>query len=80
MKTDFNSNYRIQGIEVLLEKDRILTGYHTLIPCQHQLVQNLLAPGCRTHDDCLCVSDELLYEAGLPHGPGRTVSSFPQDV
>lgn len=61
-----NSNYLIQGIEVLLVEDRILKGYVPLIPFSGQLVQGLLALGCKTRDDCLALSDDELASAGLP--------------
>lgn len=61
-----NSNYLIQGIEVLLQEDRILKCYIPLIPFKHQLVQGLLNRGSLTKDDCLALSDEALFEAGLP--------------
>lgn len=68
MMTQFQSNYMIQGIEVLLREDRILNRYHPLIACRHQLVEHLLMMGCKTRDDCLSLPDEALYEAGLPLG------------
>lgn len=68
MRASFNSNYLIQGIEVLLQEDRILKCYVPLIPFAHQLVQALLKRGCMTKDDCLSLSDESLYDAGLPAG------------
>lgn len=61
-------NYRIEGMELLLEEDRILKCYIPLIPCKHQLIQGLHAIGCLTRDDCLSLHDEALYAAGLPVG------------
>lgn len=66
MKADVNSNYLIQGIEVLLHEDRILKCYVPLIPLKHQLVQGLLSLGYKTRDDCLDLSDEALTAVGLP--------------
>ncbi len=68
MMVVFNSNYLIEGIEVLLEEDRILNCYHPLVPCKHHLVQQLQSLGCKTRDDCLILSDAALYDAGLPAG------------
>lgn len=68
MKTQFQSNYMIQGIEVLLQEDRILNSYRPLIAYRHQLVERLLLMGCQTRNDCLALPDEALYNAGLPQG------------
>lgn len=61
-------NYRIEAIALLLAEDRILKGYIPLISCKHQLIQGLHDLGCRTRDDCLALTDEALYAAGLPSG------------
>lgn len=61
-------NYRIEGILLLLEEDRVLKCYAPLIACKHQLVLGLLALSCTTRDDCLSLTDEALYAAGLPEG------------
>lgn len=66
MKSTFNSNYLIQGIEVLLHEDRILKCYVPLIPYAQQLVQGLLSIGCKTRDDCLVRSDDAFVSSGLP--------------
>lgn len=68
MKVVFDSNYLIEGIEILLEEDRILNCYHPLVPYKHHLVQELQSLGCKTRDDCLALSDDALYSAGLPAG------------
>lgn len=69
-------NYRIEGMELLLEEDRILKCYVPLIPCKHQLVQGLHALGCTTRDDCLDLPDEAFYAAGLPDGMGGLFRRF----
>lgn len=61
-------NFRIEAIDLLLVEDRILKGYIPLISCKHQLMQGLHDLGCRTRDDCLALTDEALYAAGLPAG------------
>lgn len=61
-----DSNYRIQGLTLLLEADHVLARYLPLLPYRDGLVEALLQRGCRTRDDCLHMSDAQLTECGLP--------------
>ena len=60
-----NTDYKIEAIKVLLNKDCILTRYYPLIPYKEILVKNLKKMGCDTKSDCMKLSDETLLDAGL---------------
>lgn len=60
-----NSDYPVEAILILLNRECTLTKYFHLIPDKESVVENLLKRGCRTKSDCMALTDEDLLDAGL---------------
>lgn len=60
-------NYRVEAIEILLNEDCILQRYYPLIPYKEIMLRNMRANGYSTKNECLSLSDDALYELGLPN-------------
>lgn len=60
-----NSDYKINAIRILLNRDCTLQKYYPLIPQKESLIERLKNMGCKTKSDCMKLSDEKLLEAGL---------------
>lgn len=61
-----SSNYRTEGIDILLERDCILERYYGLIPYKKKLIESLIGRGYLTKNDCALASNETLIASGLP--------------
>ncbi|MGN0591611.1 MAG: DUF4332 domain-containing protein [Ruminococcus sp.] len=61
-----NTDYQIEAIITLLNKDCILERYYPLIPYKTTLVEAFKAMGCNVKSDCLALPDDALLNAGLP--------------
>lgn len=61
-----NTDYPVEAITILLNKDCILNRFVPLIQYREQLVDALRRLGCRRKSDCLLLSDDDLHAAGLP--------------
>lgn len=47
------TNYKIEGIKILLDEKCILPRYYALIEYKYNLVTNLISLNCSTKEDCL---------------------------
>ncbi len=66
MHNNMDSDYKIRGIEVLLNEDCLVQKFYPLIKYKNQLISNLLDMGCFTKSACVNLSDNDLIKAGLP--------------
>lgn len=62
----FCMNYRIEAIDVLLNRDCILEKYCSLIPYKTALINNLCGINCFTKDKCVALPNDILVGIGLP--------------
>lgn len=59
-------NYKIEAMDVLLNKDCILQRYFPLIPYKRMLIEHLIENHCFSKTECMELPDEILIEMGLP--------------
>ena len=60
-----NTDYRIEALDILLEKDCMPEKYHPLIPYKNGLISGLHALNCKTKSDAAALTDAALAGIGL---------------
>lgn len=61
-----DTNYPLDALPLLLEKDVLLARYHALMPYREALLLGLRELGCKRKNDVLALSDMGIIKAGLP--------------
>lgn len=66
-----DTNYPIEALEVLLNKDCLSARYYPLVLHRDRILSRLLAMGCRTRLDAAALPDAAFEEIGLDAGMVR---------
>ena len=61
-----DTNYRIEALGILLNKDCLIERYYPLLEFKEILIDGLLSLGCVRKNDIAQLKDEALSEIGLP--------------
>lgn len=61
-------DYRVEALEVLLDRDRLPERYFPLIPYRDALIRGLKQAGCKTKSDAAALPDGCFSEMGLQDG------------
>ena len=69
-----STNYRIEALDILLDRECLPERYYPLIEYKHELVSGLLKSGCKRKNDIQNLSDEQLIDLGL--NDGRLINMF----
>lgn len=60
-----DTNYNIEALDILLDKDCLSERYYPLLPYKNILVSQFRLAGCKTKNDAAALSDDQLAQLGL---------------